>query len=61
MKKYTINFSFTLNGEQEIYANSKEEAIKEFKYQSFMEVIDNSGAFIDADQMEIDDIYENNN
>ena len=58
MKKYVISFRYDVSVEQEIYADSQEEAIKQFKYQSFMEVVENSGAFCDADEMEIDDVYE---
>ncbi len=58
MKKYIISFNINIDGEQEIYANSAEEAEEKFKYQSFMEVVEKSGAFCDADEMEIDDVYE---
>ena len=57
-EKYTIDFRYEVYGEQEIYADSEEEAIKKFKYQSFLEVVENSGAFCDADEMDIDGVYE---
>ena len=58
MKKYRIKFNFDCNGEIEICAESKEGAIEQFKYKSFMDVVEESGAFCDADEMCIESVDE---
>ena len=58
MKKYHIKFSFDCDGEIEICAESEEDAIEQFKYKSFMEVVEESDTFCDADEMCIESVKE---
>jgi len=58
MKKFEIEFSYSSRGTITVEAESEKEAEEKFKYMSFDEVIDGSGAFVDADEMDIDGIDE---
>ena len=58
MKRYELGISYNASGVIEIEANSEEEAIEKFKELCFDEVVERSGAFVDADEMDIDDITE---
>jgi hypothetical protein len=58
MKQYELDISYSASGTLVINADSEEEAIEKFKEMCFDEVIERSSAFVDADEMDIDDIYE---
>lgn len=58
MKQYELDISYSASGTLVINADSEEEAIEKFKEMCFDEIVDRSSAFVDADEMDIDDIYE---
>lgn len=58
MKKFELDISYSASGTLEIMAETEEEAIEKFKEMCFDEIVERSSAFVDADEMDIDDICE---